>query len=353
MATLALGALLALGGCAAPLSGPTGSASPAAADAAQGQAAAAPERLYVNPVIDRDFPDPDTLKVGDTYYLYGSNTGTELDFTNIQAARSKDLVSWEPLPDALPSLPAWARQEFSGSTWAPEVTASADGSTYLMYFVTRHDLQDVQCIGVATSASPEGPFSSSSPRPLVCQVDQGGSIDHSAFVDADGARYLLWKNDGNCCGAPTWIYLQPLAADGLSLQGAPARLIGADQGWEGGLVEAPTLWRQDGGYVLLYSANPTDLHYAIGYARSVTLRGPYRKPATPLLSTSVDGALSGPGGQDLVVAPDGSTWLLYHSWDQDQAYRALNLDALEFQRGEPAVNGNIGIPQPAPAPPPG
>ena len=38
-------------------------------------------------------------------------------------------------------------------------------------------------------------------------------------------RYLLWKNDGNSIGKPTYIYLQRLSADGLSLAGAAVSLI--------------------------------------------------------------------------------------------------------------------------------
>jgi len=69
-------------------------------------------REYANPVIRQDYPDPDALKVGDTYYVYATNFGS----TNIQAAKSSDLVHWQMLSDALPFLPAWAQP---GLTWAP------------------------------------------------------------------------------------------------------------------------------------------------------------------------------------------------------------------------------------------
>jgi len=38
-------------------------------------------------------------------------------------------------------------------------------------------------------------------------------------------RYLLWKNDGNAIGKPTYIYLQRLSADGMSLAGNAVPLI--------------------------------------------------------------------------------------------------------------------------------
>jgi beta-xylosidase len=117
-----------------------------------------------------------------------------------------------------------------------------------MYFVAHYIIGQggTQCIGAATSDKPEGPYTSSAEKPLICQTDEGGSIDPSSFVDEDGKRYILWKNDGNSVGARTWIYIQPTSADGLSLTGSPTQLITADQSWEGVLVEAPTLWKHGG-----------------------------------------------------------------------------------------------------------
>lgn len=297
---------------------------------------------FVNPVIDRDFPDPDTLTVGETYYAYATNTGS----TNVQAARSQDLVHWEILPDALPALPSWAE---AGNTWAPEVSAAADNVTYLLYFVARVANTGRQCIGVATSQAPEGPFASPAGAPLVCQADQGGSIDPSLFVDDDGSRYLLWKNDGNCCGGQTWIYIQQLSGDGQTLEGEPTKLITADQAWEGVLVEAPTLWKRDGRYYLFYSANDyASQRYAVGYAVADQVLGPYAKPARRALLKSVipEGVL-GPGGQDIVTDGDGETWLVYHSWTAG-SYRRMNIDRLVWEDGVPAVQPHGRTPQPAP-----
>lgn len=298
--------------------------------------------MYANPVIDGDFPDPDTLLVGDTYYAYATNSGS----TNVLTARSRDLVRWELLKDALPVLPPWSQP---GHTWAPEVTTAADGAGYVMYFTARHAGSQRQCIGAATSAVPEGPFRSPSDRPFVCQLDEGGSIDASSFVDDDGSRYVLWKSDGNCCGKDTWIYLQAVSRDGLSLEGTPRRLIRADQAWEGSVVEAPTLWKRAGTYYLFYSANRyAGADYAVGYAVADAPAGPYRKPGRPLLSTSTEnGPVIGPGGQD-VVTKEGRTWLLYHTWDQTVTYRGVSVDELVWNGHTPVVQSLGRMPRPVP-----
>lgn len=286
-----------------------------------------------NPVLDEDFPDPDILEVDGTYYAYATNTAT----LNVQVATSTDLESWEMSDaDALPDLPSWV---IPGKTWAPEV--SRFGDRFVMYPTTTNFDPTFQCIAVATADSPEGPFEVVGEEMLICPAEEGGAIDASTFTDDDGTPYLLWKNDGNCCGFDTWLYLAPLSADGLTLAGEPTRLVKQDQPWEGDLVEAPTLVKRDGTYVLLYSANSYGgAEYAIGYATADAITGPYTKGEEPLFTTEAsDGVYIGPGGQDVVVTPDGEDLLAFHSWYGGITYRAMNILELKWEDGRPVVGG--------------
>ena len=302
---------------------------------------------FVNPVINQDFADPGILKVGSTYYVYATNSAQD----NVQVAKSTDLVHWQVLSDALPTLPAWSEK---GHTWAPGVSTTADGKSYVMYFVARDTASSKQCIGVATSAKPEGPFNSSPATPFICQVDQGGSIDPSVFIDTDNTRYVVWKNDGNCCAQQTFIYIQKISPDGLSLIGSSTQLIHEDQGWEGNLVEAPVLWKHNNKYDLFYSANNyAGADYAIGYALSDNVLGPYTKPANgPLVQTvptqNNNPPVIGPGGEDIVVAKDGTTWMLYHSWDPTISYREVNIDQLTWDGDKPVLHGPMVTPENVP-----
>lgn len=349
--------IMLLGACggsqqaSAPPSAPIPTDQPAAhmepTPAAQPTAMPAPgPNEFVNPVIDQDFPDPDILKVGDTYYAYATNANS----MHIQTARSTDLVQWSMLGDALPKLPSWARQSF-GLTWAPDVTTYDDGKTFVMYFVSRDTASDKQCIGVATSDTPQGPFTPAGDKPFICQPDQGGSIDPASFADDDGTRYVLWKNDGNCCGQTTYLYIQKVSADGLALEGEPTPLIKNDQAWEGNLIEAPTLWKHDNKYYLFYSANDyAGVKYAVGYAVADAPTGPYTKPAKqPILATDMkQGTVIGPGGQDVVVGPHGQTWMVYHSWNPTVDYRRMQIDRLDWNGATPVVNQSGKLPQPKP-----
>ena len=305
-------------------------------------AAPPPSNWYANPVIDRDFPDPGAVYANGFYYAYATNGGGQ----NVRVARSTNLVNWTALPDALTALPSWAR---AGRTWAPDVAVTASG-TYNLYYTAWSRSTGRQAIGVATASSPAGPFTPIGAAPLVAQFDRGGAIDASVFTDAGGAQYLLWKNDGNAVGQDTWLYVQRLSPDGLSLVGDPSQLIKQDRPWEGSLVEAPVMWARGGKYYLFYSANSyASGAYATGYAVADSLLGPYTKAAAPLMQTT--GEVSGPGGPEVVAGPDGDTYLLYHSWEDGTSYRAMSVDELRWAGGTPVVRGPSRDPQPVPVRP--
>ncbi|WP_411698772.1 glycoside hydrolase family 43 protein [Conyzicola sp.] len=311
-----------LAGCSSPESG---------ADDTEG-AAVTDEVITDDFAIDQDFPDPDVLATGDRYYAFATNGAG----FNVQTAVSTDLESWEVLAaDALPDLPAWAAP---GKTWAPEVSELTPGA-FVMYFTAANKNPAMQCIGVATATSPEGPFAPVGTAPIVCPPDEGGAIDAATFVDDDGTPYLLWKNDGNCCALDTWLQIAELSPDGTALAGETSKLLMQDQAWEGNLIEAPTLVKRDGVYTLLYSANDYGGDaYATGYATAPSALGPFTKAGGPLLTTELgDGRYLGPGGQDVVTAPDGTDVLVFHSWDSLFIQRGVNVIPLEWDVGKPSV----------------
>ncbi|WP_405096622.1 family 43 glycosylhydrolase [Micromonospora sp. NBC_01412] len=305
-------------------------ASPVVITAQAASAATTPAAL----VIGADFPDPDVIKVGGTYHAYSTNNG----FGNVPVATAASLAGpWTRRPDALPTLGAWAD---GGLTWAPDVSPRADGR-YLLYYTARSRAVGRQCIGAALASSPLGPFAPVGTGPLVCNGGEGGDIDASSFVDGTGLRYLLYKDDGNAVGQPTSLWLQRVAADGVTLQGTRVELLRNDRSEEAGVIEAPVLTRVGARYVLFYSLGGYGGDgYQTSYATSTSLTGPYTKAYRSLLTTaSVDGAVRGPGGAD-VVREAGGDHLVLHGWINNYTARGMYVAALGWAGEYPVVRGS-------------
>jgi beta-xylosidase len=314
-------------------------------------AGAADPPLFV-PVLTTDFPDPFVLLAGDTFYAYATNS--DRAERNVQLASSKNLADWTIVGDAsgkprdaMPQLPPWAKRGF---TWAPEVLKSPTG--YLLYFTAKEAKAGLQCVGVAASADPAGPFTSDAAEPLVCQRDLGGTIDASPFRDSDGSLYLYVKNDGNAAHKPVQLWVQRLSRDGLSVTGEAKALLKAGGGWEGGLIEAPSMAKLGDAYTLFFSANDFAWQdsmrlspYGIGYATCRGPEGPCTEAAdNPILHSfsGSAGCLSGPGHQALF--PVGARWFIaFHAWQATPGCRKqdwkrfLYVAPLIVKDGKPAV----------------
>jgi beta-xylosidase len=308
------------------------------------------------PVFTTNFPDPFILPAGSEFLAYATNA--EEGRANVQMARSTNLVDWEfvrdgeGLHDAMPDLPPWARE---GWTWAPEVIRHEN--RYLLYFTAKERSSQKQCVGVASSADPRGPFTSAATEPLVCQRDIGGTIDPHAFRDADGRLYLYFKNDGNAIGRRTEIFVQSLAADGLSLVGEPVALLRNDESWEAHVIESPTMVRNGDSYVLFFSANHFGWEehqrlspYAMGYARCEGPMGPCvdaeENPILYSYNNREAGCLSGPGHQAVFEAA-GRQFIVFHAHGAASGCRRAELGRwmyiapLLWQDGTPQIGVSL------------
>jgi hypothetical protein len=257
-------------------------------------------------LINADFPDPTFVRDGAAWYAFATNGMRG----NVQVARSTDFRTWTSRPDALPQLPAWAA---AGHTWAPAVARIE--STWTLFFTARHATTGYQCIGRATAASVDGPYTDRSSQPFVCQMDRRGSIDPAVFQGRDGTLRLLYKSEGIAGREPTRLWSHRLTADGAATIGEPVQLLVTDQPWEEPIIEGPTMFELGGHHWLLYAGNHWETaDYAIGMARCDGPDGPCTKwGAGPILRTGDD--IAGPGSPDVVSGPDGTPILTFHAWD--------------------------------------
>jgi beta-xylosidase len=278
--------------------------------------------------------DPFIFRGSDnSYYLFTTNANN----MQIPAYRSADMKQWALIGDAMPVLPSWARKGF---TWAPEVIEA--GGRYVIYYTARHRDYELPCIGSASSSRIEGPYTDDSDRPLVCQTEQGGSIDPSPFRDDNGRLYLLWKGNGNKVRIKTEIWIDELSADGRTLKGRAISLLKNDLPWEEINIEAPTLLKHDNKYYLFYSGAMFNTpRYSVGYAVSDNVMGPYTKSVdSPILKTG-DGLLA-PGHQGIFRDSSNGYWMVFHSYDGviRKGNRSTRISRMEWRNGKPRVIPN-------------
>jgi arabinan endo-1,5-alpha-L-arabinosidase len=321
---------------------------------------------YANPVLAEDFPDPAVLRAPDGYYYAYATQTTRADGRtfNIQVARSRDLVRWTHLGDALPAKPGWASrtQDF----WAPHV--SEHGGRYFLYYSAKPDaaLADESrglCLAVATAERPEGPFTDSG-RPLQCGPGFV-HIDPMAFDDPRTGRRLLYWGSGF---QP--IKVQELAEDRISFApgSRPIDLVGVDRSDSAAnyrrLVEgAWVLWREPYYYMFFSGDNccGPGIHYAAMVARSRSATGPFEVLAPNGVVLERRGIWIGPGHNSVISDASGRDWILYHAVDARQpratptaeinTRRVMLIDRIVWSDGWPRIAGPSEAPQPAPRTP--
>lgn len=234
-------------------------------------------RLYLYPSHDRDTDIP------------SNDNGDQYDMADYHVF-SLDTVGG-PVTDhgvalALENIP-WASRQL----WAPD--AATRNGIYYLYFPAR-DQDGIFRIGVATSTTPEGPFTAD-PEPIPGSY----SIDPCSFVDDDGQAYLyfggIWGGQLQCWSTPTFdpngkeprgtipallprvAKLTPdmrsFASDvmPLTLLGEDGQPLPADD-HDRRFFEAAWMHKRDGIYYFSYSTG--DTHYLV-YATGDNPLGPF------------------------------------------------------------------------------
>ncbi len=304
---------------------------------ARGGGDVAAATVYTNPALAGDYPDPSVIRVGQDYWATATSSEWAPEFPIMH---SRDLVNWQVVGAVFQQRPAWS----NGNYWAPEI-AQYRGRFYVYY--VGHKQGGSLCVAVATATTPAGPYTDHGP--LVCQ--DAGSIDAQPVTDERGARYLVWKEDGNSRQLPTPIWAQRLNDDGTKLVGERRELIRNDASWEAQLVEGPFIMRRGAWFYMFYSGNACcgrECNYALGVARARKLLGPWEKnPANPILKGNETWKC--PGHGSIVAAADGRDFMFYHAYDaKDSVYvgRQALLDEVRWGRGGanswPTINDGRG-----------
>lgn len=292
-----------------------------------------------NPVVPGDYPDPSVSRDARGYWSVATTSEWAPLFPVL---RSDDLKTWKAVSAVFQDPPAWT----DGQYWAPEIRVEP-GRTWVYYAARKRG--GPICVTVATAAKPEGPYKDHGP--MICQ--DAGSIDGFPVKDADGKRYLFWKEDGNSRGLPTPIWVQELSKDGVKLVGEKKEVLRNDAAWEGALIEGPALLKRGDWWYMFYAGSACctrTCDYAVGVARAKSLLGPWEKnPANPIVRSNADWIC--PGHGTAIEGPDGRLQFFYHAISaRDSIYpgRQGVIDPVEIgPDGWPVINGGLGAAAPS------
>lgn len=322
------------------------------------------------------------------------NADGGLVFHVLPIIRSLDLVEWEYRGDAFEAdnEPDWWSP--NAGIFAPDIQY-INGRYYLYYTITDVEArvsgtEDPNCnsdgaIGLATSASPEGPWTDLE-RPVVepryngSPTDANGAprefgrlecnffwtFDPEVITDETGQKLMYY---GSYYGG---IFVRNLSADGKTTDPNTATQITIANRYEGAEVV-----EYDGYYYLFVSAsnccNAELTGYSVFAGRATDPRGPFvDREDVPLLDSRVGGTpvlrqngnrWIGVGHNSVFQAADGKYWTVYHGVDRNDPVfegtftrRPLLMDPIDWIDGWPMVRGGLGpsdSPQPAPAAQPG
>lgn len=147
-----------------------------------------------NPLVRyQSATDPNAVVWDDKVWVYCSQDHPKTEGQGAYAVMdgyhvysTTDMVNWTDHGEIMHSRDiSWG---IDGWLWAPGV-ARKDGTYYLYY--PHKDTTETWRIGVATGASPTGPFTD-----VGKYIEGTQGIDPMVFIDDDGEAYLYWNIDG-------------------------------------------------------------------------------------------------------------------------------------------------------------
>lgn len=234
--------------------------------------------------------DPAIKKFNDVYYIYSTDAifaenrekarEMNVPLGNIQIRKSKDLVHWEFVGWAFSEIPEeaveWvhAHNEGSGATniWAPYVMKQGD--RYRLYYSVSAFGKKTSWIGLAESASPEGPWEQ---KGAVVKSDNHtpmNAIDPSVIEDPGNGR--IWMHYGSYFGGLYCVELDP--ATGLTMKKDDlGHLIARRANYRKDNLEAPEIIYNPElkKYFLFVSYDPLMTTYNVRVGRSDKPEGPF------------------------------------------------------------------------------
>ncbi|WP_374975590.1 family 43 glycosylhydrolase [Microbacterium trichothecenolyticum] len=267
--------------------------------------------LYRNPIVDADVPDPDAIRVGDTFYLVCSSFNRT---PGLPIHASSDLVNWELIGHALPAahVGEWfALPRHGGGVWAPSIRHH-DGVFHVVY------PDPDQGILVTSAEDPAGPWSA--PRTLLAGL---GLIDPCPLWDDDGNAYLVHGWAASRAGRKNLVTVVPVDTGLTTALGAGVDVIDGDALPGYRTLEGPKFYKRNDWYWIFAPAGGV----ADGWQSVFRSRGPWGPYEERIVLAQGETPVNGPHQGAWVQTADGRDWFL-HFQDRGVFGRVLHLQPM-------------------------
>jgi GH43 family beta-xylosidase len=300
-----------------------------------------------NPLV-RERADAQVFRHEDGWYYM---TGSVPEYDRLVLRRSRTVAGLATAPERV----LWrhvASGPLSGFIWAPEMHWI--GGRWIMYFAAGpsgggEDVFRIRTHAVACDGADPMTGSWSVLGQLQTPWDSF-NLDSTSFVHR-GQRYLAWAQREEGIDTNSNLYLAPLATP-LTLAARPARLSVPELPWEvqGFKVnEAPALLARHGRLFLTYSASATDARYCMGMLTArddADIMDPasWSKSPAPVMKTSIEHRIYGPGHNSFTVDERGLDLLVFHARDYEEIKGDPLFDPNRHTRVQPVRYGPDGLP---------
>ncbi|PSR55751.1 arabinan endo-1,5-alpha-L-arabinosidase [Adhaeribacter arboris] len=228
--------------------------------------------------------DPSIIKEGSYFYCYSTDAGFGTTVpAGIQVRKSKDLINWEYVGTAFNDLPQQGADFIKqnggtpfNSLWAPYILKV--NNEFRLYYSLSSPTPRLSVIGLATAASPEGPWTEKGlvVTSLNNSIIQTNAIDPTVVVDNSGNHTFYY---GSAWDGIYTLKLNP--ATGLAALHNDKGTRVAQRGFTGnkinGNIEGPEIIYQPElkKYYLFISYDWLETKYNVRVGRSDFPEGPF------------------------------------------------------------------------------
>ena len=279
------------------------------------------ELVYQNPVLHKDYSDPDVIRVGDTYIMTASS------FTHtpgLPILVSNDLVNWTLSGYALKKLipeDYYKTVRHGCGVWAPAIRYHND-LFYIFYPDPDFGIYMVQ------SKSYQGPWSTP-----VLVLSGKGIIDPCPFWDDNGKAYLIHAYAGSRAGIKSLLTIRQMNVKGTKVSEEGS--IVYDGHIIDPTIEGPKLYKRNNYYYIFAPAGGVSTGWQT-VLRSKNIFGPYERKVVMAQGKS---DVNGPHQGAWVQTPQGKDWFL-HFQDKNAYGRIVHLQPMAWKNDWPIIGND-------------